>query len=112
LDQSQHDTPREVFAVSSACTLIRSDLFRTVGGFSEDIPYFGEDVDLCWRAHVAGATVQLSPAAVVAHRGRFSERREAEDRGRLELRHEARAMLTHYEPLRLIRVLPVVAVLS
>lgn len=112
LDQSQHDTPREVFAVSDACMLVRADLFSTVEGFNESIPYFGEDIDLCWRAHTAAATVRLCPSAVVAHRERFEQRREAENRGRLELRHEALTMLSNYELLRLLTVVPVVALLS
>lgn len=112
LDQSQHDTPREVFAVSDACVLVRSDLFATIGGFTDGIPYFGEDIDLCWRAHIAAATVHLCPTAVVAHRGRFDQRRTAENRERLELRHESRTMLSNYEPFRLLRVLPVVVLLS
>lgn len=112
LDQSQHDTPREVFAVSDACLLVRSDLHESLGGFNESVPYFGEDIDLCWRAHVAAATVHLCPSAVVAHRNRFDERRDAENRQRLELRHEARSMLSNYELFRLVRVLPVVALLS
>lgn len=112
LDQSQHDTPREVFAVSDACMLVRADLFESIGGFSDSVPYFGEDIDLCWRAHVAAATVHLCPSAVVAHRGRFSERRVAENRDRLALRHEARTMLANYELLRLLRVVPIVVLLS
>jgi len=111
-DQSQHDIAREVFAVSDACMLIRSDLFDSLGGFTEGIPFFGEDIDLCWRAHIAAATVNLCPAATVAHRGRFDERRRSDDRQRLELRHEARTMLTNYELFRLLRVLPVVFALS
>lgn len=112
LDQSQHDTPREVFAVSDACLLVRSDLFATIDGFTESIPYFGEDIDLCWRAHVAAATVHLCPSAVVAHRGHFDQRRTAENRERLELRHESRTMLTNYELFRLLRVVPVVMFMS
>ena len=112
LDQSQHDIAREVFAVSDACMLIRSDLFESLGGFTDSIPYFGEDIDLCWRAHVAAATVNLCPAATVAHRERFDDRRETENRQRLQLRHEARTMLTNYELFRLLRVTPVVALLS
>ncbi len=112
LDQSQHDTAREVFAVSGACMLVRSDLFAAIGGFTEGIPYFGEDIDLCWRAHIAGATVHLCPNAVVAHRGRFTERRAPENWNRLAVRHEARTMLTNYEPLRLLRIAPVAAILS
>jgi GT2 family glycosyltransferase len=112
LDQSQHDIAREVFAVSDACMLVRSDLFDSLGGFTESIPYFGEDIDLCWRAHVAAATVNLCPAAKVAHRERFDERRTTENRQRLALRHESRTMLTNYELFRLFRVAPVVAFLS
>ncbi len=112
LDQSQHDTAREVFAVSDACMLVRADLFATIEGFNESIPYFGEDIDLCWRAHTAAATVRLCPSAVVAHRERFEQRRDAENRERLELRHEARTMLSNYELLHLMRVIPVVALMS
>ncbi|MDQ2679349.1 MAG: glycosyltransferase family 2 protein [Actinomycetota bacterium] len=112
LDQSQHDTAREVFAVSGACMLVRSDLFAAIGGFTDGIPYFGEDIDLCWRAHIAGATVHLCPSAVVAHRGRFTERREQENWNRLAVRHEALTMLTNYEPLRLLRIAPVAVLLS
>ena len=112
LDQSQHDTAREVFAVSDACLLIRADLFATLGGFTADIPYFGEDIDLCWRVHTAAATVHLHPSVVVGHRGRFDERRIDEKRERLALRNEARTMLSNYELSRLLRVAPVVAFLS
>ncbi len=112
LDQAQHDTAREVFAVSGACLLVRADLFDAIGGFTDEIPYFGEDIDLCWRAHIAGATVHLCPSAVVAHRGDFVDRRPPENWNRLAVRHETRTMLTNYEPLRLLRLAPVAAILS
>lgn len=97
LDQSQHDSARNVFAVSTACMLVRSDLFATLGGFSTQIPYFGEDVDLCWRAHIAGAAVQFCPRAKVAHRERFAERREVESGSRFATRHESRMVLANTE---------------
>ncbi len=112
LDQEQHDIPREVFAVSNAAMLVRADLFDSLGGFNEDIPFFGEDVDLCWRAHAAGATVAVCPSATALHRGRFDERRDVGNRQRLELRHEARNMLSNYELLRLLWVIPVAFLLS
>lgn len=112
LDQEQHDIPREVFAVSDAVMLVRADLFDSLGGFNEDIPFFGEDIDLCWRAHAAGATVVVCPSAKALHRGRFDERRDVGNRQRLELRHEARNMLSNYELLRLVWVVPVAFLLS
>lgn len=68
LDQEQHDATGDKFALSSACLLIRADLFRRLGGFDIDHAYHGEALDLCWRAHVAGARVVIVPDAVGRHR--------------------------------------------
>ena len=57
LDQEQHDAVRDVFAVPTACMMVRADLFRAIGGFDPAIEYSGDDVDLCWRAHLGGARV-------------------------------------------------------
>jgi GT2 family glycosyltransferase len=112
LDQEQHDLARNLFAVSDACMLVRADLFVAMGGFRERIPFFGEDVDLCWRTHVAGAAVQFCPRAVVGHRGEFDLRRPTQVRERLAVRHQTRSMLTNYELRRLLRVVPAGIVLS
>ena len=68
-DQEQHDAVRDVFALPTACVLVRADLFRSIGGFDPVIEYHGDDVDLCWRAHLSGARVMVVPAA----RGRHVE---------------------------------------
>ena len=106
LDQSQHDQARNVFAVSTACMLVRTDLFRAMGGFREDIPTCGEDVDLCWRTLIAGASVQFCPRAVVRHRRRYEDRRPI-DRDRLAIRHETRMVLANVELRRAWYRLPV-----
>ena len=67
LDQEQHDAVRDVFFVPGACTLVRADLFAALGGFDPGIDLLGEDLDLCWRAHVAGARVLIAPAGRVRH---------------------------------------------
>ena len=67
LDQEQHDAVRDVFYVPGAVTLVRADLFAALGGFDRSMTVHGEDLDLCWRAHVAGARVVVAPAARVAH---------------------------------------------
>ena len=73
-DQEQHDSVRDVFFVSSACMLVRSDLFRELKGFNQDISFFGEDLDFCWRAHLSGARVLVSPTAVARHLNSFETR--------------------------------------
>lgn len=73
-DQEQHDAVRDVFAVPSACLLVRADLFRAIGGFDPAIEGRGDDIDLCWRAHLSGARVVVVPGARGRHLERFSER--------------------------------------
>jgi hypothetical protein len=41
---------------------VRADLFSALGGFDAGIDYLGEDLDLCWRAHLAGARVLICAA--------------------------------------------------
>lgn len=67
LDQEQHDAVRDVFAAPGGFSLVRSDLFATLGGFDPSIWLLGEDVDLCWRAQIAGARVVVAPGARVRH---------------------------------------------
>lgn len=92
LDQEQHDAVRDVFYIPGAATLVRADLFEALGGFDAAITFHGEDLELCWRAHVAGARVIVAPAARVAHLEALGIRRPVDDRRRLQARHRLRAM--------------------
>ena len=60
IDHGQQDLERDVFVAPGGVTLVRSDLFATLRGFDPIIPVLGEDLDLSWRAQIAGS----------AHRGR------------------------------------------
>ncbi len=112
LDQEQHDAVRDLFATPGACTLVRSDLFRALGGFDPAISFRGEDIDLGWRAHLAGARVLVVPSAVVRHRESLTERRPDLQPLRLQRRHELRSVLTNYGPAHLFRVLPQALILT
>lgn len=74
LDQEQHDATGDKFSLSSACLAIRADLFRRLGGFDIDHRYHGEGLDLCWRAHIAGARVVIVPDAIARHRNAMIRR--------------------------------------
>ena len=78
-DQEQHDAVRDAFFVGTSCMLVRLDLFRELGGLAPEIPLLGEDVEFCWRVHLAGARVVVAPSAVVRERAPVAAR----DRGRL-----------------------------
>ncbi|MFK0134406.1 glycosyltransferase [Streptomyces rubiginosohelvolus] len=66
-DQGQHDQVRTVLSVSSAGMLIRRDVYEELGGFDRRLPLMRDDVDLCWRAHLAGHRVLVAPDAVLRH---------------------------------------------
>ncbi len=68
IDHGQQDLERDVFVAPGGATLIRADLFATLRGFDPLITLIGEDLDLCWRAQVAGARIIVAPLAKVAHR--------------------------------------------
>lgn len=93
-DQEQHDAVRDVFALPSACLLVRADLFRILGGFDEAIEFHGDDVDLCWRAHLSGARVVVAPAARARHRERLEQRRPDLAHEVLRARHRVRTVAT------------------
>lgn len=68
VDQEQHDAIRDMFVLSTACLLVRADLFRKLGGFEPSIGRFGEELDFCWRVHLSGARVVIVPDARARHR--------------------------------------------
>lgn len=93
-DQEQHDAVNDVFALPSACLLVRADLFRALGGFDPAIDFHGEDLDLCWRAHLSGARVVVVPAARARHREELAARRPDLPHQALAARHRMRAFAT------------------
>lgn len=102
LDQEQHDAVRDVFVLPSAFVLVRADLFRKLGGFDPAITFHGDDLDLCWRAHLTGARVVVAPDARVRHRERLEDRRPDLDHRRLRSRHRMRALAVLTGPQRLL----------
>jgi len=68
----------EVFGACGAGAFIRTDFFHQLGGFDENLFCYNEDVDLAFRARLAGyPTVQLSEA-VVDHVGYASSARRSD----------------------------------
>lgn len=119
LDQGQYDASQEVFVAPGGATLIRQDLFDAIFGFDDNMFLYYEDVDLSWRAQIAGARIVAAPLAKVRHltvstvgarRARGGRRRKAATSVRARLpRHERlgfsrknqlRALLTNVRGLR------------
>jgi GT2 family glycosyltransferase len=109
IDLGQHDTAGEVFFVTSTCMLVRHDVFRDLRGWDARLRAFSEDLDLCWRARLAGYSVWVEPRAIARHaialaRGErkspFSESRYFNRRNRL------RTVFKNASGLRLLVLVP------
>ena len=57
------------FYVPSCNLLVKRNLFRSMGGFREEL-VVGEDVDLCWRIQDQGFHVGFQPVGRVLHKHR------------------------------------------
>lgn len=119
LDHGQHDSARDVFVAPGGCTLVRADLFTELGGFDPLIRAMGEDLDLCWRAQIAGARVVVAPAARIRHLELVAgglRQAPVDEPGRslrdLQRRHELYVVLKVYGAGQLLRILPQLVVLS
>jgi hypothetical protein len=61
--------PYAVSGVMGCALLVTRACFAAVGGFSEEIEVYYEDVDFCLAARARGFAALLEPRAVVAHDG-------------------------------------------
>ncbi|PWE18705.1 glycosyltransferase family 2 protein [Marinicauda salina] len=68
----------EVFAPCGAAMMVRRDVFAALGGFDEDYFCYVEDVDLGYRARLAGRRVIQVSAAQVDHVGYGATGRRSE----------------------------------
>jgi len=78
-DQGQHDLRSDVLGVSTSGMLIRRDVFETLGGFDPAFGQFCDDLDLCWRAQLAGHRVVVAPRARVREAAASTNGRRSPD---------------------------------
>jgi O-antigen biosynthesis protein len=68
------DMIRNVSAVTAACVMVRSEVFREVGGFDEELfPIAYNDIDLSLKIGAAGYRVLYTPHAQLYHYEAFSK---------------------------------------
>lgn len=57
----------DVSFAPGAALLVRSDVFQKVGGFTEELFLYFEDVEFSWRVTQAGYRIRLAPQARIWH---------------------------------------------
>lgn len=69
-DRGQYDKcSPDVLWITGACLLIRSSLWKQLGGLDDRFFAHMEEIDLCWRAQLAGWKVNVVSQSVVWHLG-------------------------------------------
>ena len=68
-DNGQYDNPKDVFWATGACLMVRSSLYRKLGGLDERFFAHMEEIDLCWRMQLDGYKVSVVPQSIVYHVG-------------------------------------------
>ena len=63
----RRDSVRQVDIVSGCFFLIEKDLWDHLGGFDPLFFMYGEEADLCLRAHALGARPVVTPDATIVH---------------------------------------------
>lgn len=68
IDQGQYDQEEYVFSACGGSAAYRRSMLEQIGLFDEDFFYSCEDVDLAWRAQLAGWKCVYAPKAIVYHK--------------------------------------------
>ena len=68
-DKGQYNGKTEIFWATGASLLIRSDVFKEVGGFDEAFFAHLEEIDLCWRIKKKGYKFMVEPSSIIYHVG-------------------------------------------
>ncbi len=66
-DHGQYDQAEYVFAASGGASLYRTSMLKKIGLFDEGFFAYFEDVDISFRAQLAGWKVWYEPAAIAYH---------------------------------------------
>ena len=66
-DIDKYDEQTDIFAASGGASLYRVKMLEEIGLFDEDFFAYYEDVDLCFRAQLAGWKVAYVPGSVAYH---------------------------------------------
>lgn len=108
LDRGQLDRVSEVFFSFGGAMLIKREVINKIGAYDPTFFTLADDIDLCWRTHLAGYKVVVQPRALLYHRvsatlgtifGRSRKRYLSE-------RNTFRMLVKNYSSLTLAKLLP------
>jgi len=111
-DTGQYNDTREVGWASGACLMLRTSVFRKLGGLDETFFAHMEEIDLCWRMVRSGYKVYYCGSSTVYHVGAGTLAYGHPRKVYLNFRNNLRLLMYHLPPLQLVWKLPLRLVLD
>jgi len=108
VNEENENSIEKVFFSCGGCFIIRRELFEKIGGFDSKYFTLSDDVDLSWRAWLAGYKVAVNHSAIIYHKVSATLGplfAKAQKRFWSE-RNNLRTILKNYEFFTLIIILP------
>jgi GT2 family glycosyltransferase len=87
--------------VNGCGMLVKSEVFKRIGFFDTAYFMYGEEVDLCWRAHTAGFRLAVATQAKMWHKVSASSNRDQPASRYLRIRNQIRFYRTYSRGLQL-----------
>ena len=107
---------KKMFYIDGCSLMISKEDFLKLGKFDEEYFMYGEDVDLCWRARLAGMKMGICENVKLTHYGGGSSEKTNNSRNhvvpvwrRYEVdKNTVRSILKNYKIFNLLWILPIV----
>ncbi len=68
-DKGQYNDVQPIFWATGAALFVRLEVYRALGGLDASFFAHMEEIDLCWRMHLAGHEIVVVPQSEVYHLG-------------------------------------------
>lgn len=111
-DEGQYNDEVPVFWVSGAAFVMRTEVFKALGGFDRDFFAHQEEIDLCWRVQRAGYNLAVIPSSKVYHVGGGTLAYGSPHKVFLNFRNSLSTIFKNEKASRLIWVIPIRLVLD
>jgi len=111
-DVGQYDEAQEIFWASGACMMLRRSALDDVGLLDEDFFAHMEEIDLCWRLHLACYRVRVVPSSVVRHQSGSTLREHSPQKIYLNHRNSLIMLLKNYSWLSIAWIFPLRLILE
>ncbi|MCG8608259.1 glycosyltransferase family 2 protein [bacterium] len=106
-DEHQYDESDTIFWASGAGMLVRKSGLDRVGSFDQDYFAHMEEIDLCWRFHLAGYRVVSVPQAILYHSSATTLKSGSHRKIFLNHRNSLLMLLKNYQMVNLLWIFPI-----